>query len=105
MRPTTSSELKKLGKKAQETMDKELALTVERLQDLHKSLVACPSEDEEVADPKGLKVQLMPHQRQALAWLLWREQKKPSGGILGKIGLILVFQFYFIGTIFFFQFS
>ncbi|XP_012234246.2 transcription termination factor 2-like isoform X1 [Linepithema humile] len=82
IKPTTSPELRELGKKAQKTRDKELALTVDRLKDLHKSLVACPSENEEAEDPRGLKVQLMPHQRHALAWLLWREQKKPSGGIL-----------------------
>lgn len=84
MRPTTSPELKELGKKAQATMDKELALTVERLQDLHGSLVARPLESEKMEDPRGLKVQLMPHQQHALAWLLWREGQKPSGGVLGK---------------------
>lgn len=84
MKPTTSPELKELGKRAQETRDKELALTVERLQDLHGSLVARPSEEEKAEDPRGLKVQLMPHQQYALTWLLWRERQKPSGGVLGK---------------------
>ncbi len=37
-----------------------------------------------IDDPDGLMVQLMPHQKRALAWLLWRETKIPSGGILGK---------------------
>lgn len=83
MKPTTSPQSKKLGKKAQETMDKELALTVERLQDLHGSLVARPSEDEKAVDPRGLKVSLMPHQQHALAWLLWRERQSPAGGVLG----------------------
>ncbi|XP_071573079.1 transcription termination factor 2 [Temnothorax nylanderi] len=82
MNPRTSPELKELGKKAQATRDKELALTVERLQDLHGSLVARPSENEKAEDPRGLKVELMPHQKHALAWLLWREQQKPSGGVL-----------------------
>lgn len=82
-KPTTFQE-KQLGKIAQETRDKELALTVERLQDLHGSLMSRPSEDEKMEDPKGLKVSLMPHQQHALAWLLWREQQKPPGGILGK---------------------
>lgn len=81
MRPTMFPELK-LGKQAQATRDKELALTVERLQDLHGSLVARPSENEKAEDPRGLKVQLMPHQQHALAWLLWREQQRPSGGVL-----------------------
>ncbi|KYN18069.1 Transcription termination factor 2 [Trachymyrmex cornetzi] len=82
MRPTTSPESRQLGLKAQATRDKEFALTVERLQDLHGSLVARPSEKEKVEDPKGLKVQLMSHQQHALAWLLWREQQRPSGGVL-----------------------
>lgn len=30
------------------------------------------------------KVELLPHQRRALAWLLWRETQKPCGGILGN---------------------
>lgn len=83
MKPTTSPDLKELGKKAQATRDKELALTVERLQDLHGSLVARPSDNEKAEDPRGLKVQLMPHQQHALAWLLWRERQRPSGGVLG----------------------
>jgi hypothetical protein len=29
-------------------------------------------------------VKLMPHQKRALAWLLWRESYQPHGGILGK---------------------
>ncbi|XP_014476224.1 PREDICTED: transcription termination factor 2-like, partial [Dinoponera quadriceps] len=82
MKPSTSTELKELDKMAQETMNKELALTVERLQDLHGSLVARPSDDEKAEDPRGLKVPLMPHQQHALAWLLWREQQRPSGGVL-----------------------
>jgi len=81
---STASELKKLGKKAQETRDKEFALTVERLQDLHGSLIARPSENEKAEDPRGLKIELMPHQQHALAWLMWREQQRPSGGVLGK---------------------
>ncbi|KAK2583547.1 hypothetical protein KPH14_009501 [Odynerus spinipes] len=73
---------KELGKKAQETRDRELALTVERLADLHGSLLAQPKEDERAEDPHGLKVKLMPHQQHALAWLMWREQQRPPGGLL-----------------------
>ncbi|KAM0728752.1 Transcription termination factor 2 [Formica fusca] len=82
LNPTTFPELKRLGKKAQATRDRELALTVERLKDLHGSLVARPSEHKKAEDPRGLKVQLMPHQQHALAWLLWREQQRPAGGVL-----------------------
>lgn len=30
------------------------------------------------------QVPLLLHQKQALAWLLWRESQRPCGGILGK---------------------
>ncbi|EFN62976.1 Transcription termination factor 2 [Camponotus floridanus] len=80
--PTTFPELKRLGERAQATRNRELALTVERLQDLHGSLVARPSEKEKAEDPRGLRIPLMPHQKHALAWLLWREQQRPPGGVL-----------------------
>lgn len=63
------------------------ALTVDALRTLHKSLENCPSEETCVSDPKGLLVTLMPHQKHALAWLLWREKEKPSGGILGEYSI------------------
>ncbi|XP_058644067.1 transcription termination factor 2 [Onychostoma macrolepis] len=56
--------------------------TTETIDHLHDSLESCPSEDTEAPDPKGIKVALLPHQRRALAWLLWRETQKPCGGIL-----------------------
>lgn len=49
---------------------------------LHKSLESCPAEQTVAEDPSGLKVPLLLHQRQALAWLLWRESQRPCGGIL-----------------------
>ncbi|XP_066497523.1 transcription termination factor 2 [Hoplias malabaricus] len=56
--------------------------TTEAIDHLHHSLESCPSTDTEAEDPKGIKVQLLPHQRKALAWLLWRETQNPCGGIL-----------------------
>ncbi|XP_049341002.1 transcription termination factor 2 [Astyanax mexicanus] len=56
--------------------------TTEAIDHLHNSLESCPSPDAEAEDPKGIKVQLLPHQRRALAWLLWRETQNPCGGIL-----------------------
>uniref|UniRef100_A0A2C9K2C0 Transcription termination factor 2 n=1 Tax=Biomphalaria glabrata TaxID=6526 RepID=A0A2C9K2C0_BIOGL len=58
------------------------SITTEAIDKIHKQLESCPSETEELPDPKGLKVPLMPHQRHALAWLAWREQQHPPGGIL-----------------------
>lgn len=42
----------------------------------------CPGEDVLAEDPRGLLVKLMAHQKHALAWMTWREQKRPRGGIL-----------------------
>ncbi|XP_063069061.1 transcription termination factor 2 [Engraulis encrasicolus] len=56
--------------------------TTETIDHLHKSLETCPGPDTQAKDPKGIKVDLLPHQKRALAWLLWREDQKPCGGIL-----------------------
>ncbi|OWK64002.1 Transcription termination factor 2 [Lonchura striata] len=58
--------------------------TFEAINHLHKSLESCPTEETAAEDPSGLKVPLLQHQKQALAWLLWRESQKPCGGILGE---------------------
>ncbi|CAH2218659.1 transcription termination factor 2 [Pelobates cultripes] len=56
--------------------------TSEAIDHLHKSLESCPTPDSTAEDPRGLKVPLLLHQKQALAWLQWRETQKPQGGIL-----------------------
>ncbi|NWH66155.1 TTF2 factor, partial [Geococcyx californianus] len=56
--------------------------TSEAINHLHKSLESCPTEQTIAEDPSGLKVPLLLHQKQALAWLLWRESQRPCGGIL-----------------------
>ncbi|NXY02743.1 TTF2 factor, partial [Pteruthius melanotis] len=56
--------------------------TFEAINHLHKSLESCPTEETAAEDPCGLKVPLLQHQKQALAWLLWRESQRPCGGIL-----------------------
>ncbi|KFQ98439.1 Transcription termination factor 2, partial [Nipponia nippon] len=56
--------------------------TSEAINHLHKSLESCPTEQTVAEDPSGLKVPLLLHQKQALAWLLWRESQRPCGGIL-----------------------
>ncbi|XP_053995796.1 transcription termination factor 2-like [Hylaeus anthracinus] len=77
-----SLEMNELGARAQATLNKELALTIDRIQDLHGSLLDRPTEEQKADDPPGLKVRLMPHQQHALAWLMWREQQRPPGGVL-----------------------
>ncbi|XP_062960117.1 transcription termination factor 2 isoform X2 [Cynocephalus volans] len=57
-------------------------ITSEAIDELHRSLESCPGETAVSEDPAGLKVPLLLHQKQALAWLLWRESQKPQGGIL-----------------------
>ncbi|XP_076975882.1 transcription termination factor 2 isoform X2 [Tamandua tetradactyla] len=52
------------------------------IDELHRSLESCPSETAVAEGPAELKVPLLLHQKQALAWLLWRESQKPRGGIL-----------------------
>ncbi|KFO92639.1 Transcription termination factor 2, partial [Buceros rhinoceros silvestris] len=56
--------------------------THEAINHLHKSLESCPTEQTAAEDPPGLRVPLLLHQKQALAWLLWRESQRPCGGIL-----------------------
>ncbi|KAJ9589214.1 hypothetical protein L9F63_028001, partial [Diploptera punctata] len=62
----------------------EKAMTVDTLKVLHGTLKTCPGENVLAEDPKALRtnVELMQHQKRALAWLLWRESSKPYGGIL-----------------------
>nr|XP_012617281.1 transcription termination factor 2 [Microcebus murinus] len=57
-------------------------VTSEAIDELHRSLASRPGETAVAEDPAGLKVPLLLHQKQALAWLLWRESQKPQGGIL-----------------------
>lgn len=66
-------------------------MTLDVLNSLHKSLGTCPSSSILADDPQTLKVELMPHQKHAIAWLMWREIQKPHGGILGILIAYIMF--------------
>ena len=85
---------KKLGKKA--TLAHEESLAIQRLKDLYGSLLARPEEGEMARDPRGLQVPLMAHQKHALAWMQWREQQNPRGGIIGEFFFTITWIFYAI---------
>ena len=56
-------------------------VTREAMSKLHKALESMPAETDEEQDPTGLKskFKLFPHQKQGLAWLIWRETHAPAG--------------------------
>ncbi|XP_043860204.1 transcription termination factor 2 [Dromiciops gliroides] len=70
------------GRMTQDRLQAVWKVTSEAIDQLHKSLESCPGKASVAEDPEGLKVPLLLHQKQALAWLLWRENQKPHGGIL-----------------------
>ncbi|CAG4957055.1 unnamed protein product [Colias eurytheme] len=70
------------GKQAMATHMAERNVIMDRLRDLYESLASRPSEETHAPQPRAVRTPLMPHQLHALAWLLWRETQRPSGGIL-----------------------
>ncbi|KAH8336448.1 hypothetical protein KR059_010713, partial [Drosophila kikkawai] len=70
------------GTQGMATFNNQKALTLDSLKDLHESLKDCPGPEVLADDPIGLKVDLMGHQKHALAWMSWREKQQPRGGIL-----------------------
>ncbi|KAG7297638.1 hypothetical protein JYU34_018350 [Plutella xylostella] len=70
------------GKQAMSTHMAERNLILDRLRALHSALDSRPPESASRPPPRSLRATLMPHQAHALAWLSWREQQKPRGGIL-----------------------
>jgi len=58
------------------------ALTGDALIQLHSALRNLPENDTDDG-PAHLEVNLLPHQKKALKWCLWRETQHPKGGILG----------------------
>uniref|UniRef100_A0A6J0T128 Transcription termination factor 2 isoform X1 n=1 Tax=Pogona vitticeps TaxID=103695 RepID=A0A6J0T128_9SAUR len=73
---------KSAGRMTEDPLQAVYNATSDAINQLHKSLETCPTMETVSEDPPGLKVSLLLHQKQALAWLLWRENQKPCGGIL-----------------------
>jgi hypothetical protein len=72
------------GKMTHHRRHEVVTVTQAALKKFSDAMKSMPAEADEEEDPKGLRssIKLFPHQRQALAWLLWRETQDPPGGIL-----------------------
>lgn len=51
--------------------------------EIKRSEKSMPNKMDLADQPRLIKGNLMPHQQQALAWMIWRENQYPKGGILG----------------------
>lgn len=60
------------------------SVTIDALTKIKTSLDTMPAEGDEEEQPVSLRgsISMFPHQKQALAWLRWRETQHPPGGIL-----------------------
>ncbi len=56
-----------------------VSITMDSLENLHRSLASCPKETDKESTPACLTVPLLAHQERALKWLLWRETQVPAG--------------------------
>merc|ERR1719309_418964 len=69
----------RMTKSRLETVQTITEASLNHLQNLFEKM---PDASVQLNDPQGLRVGLMPHQRQALTWMSWREVQMPPGGIL-----------------------
>ncbi|KAL3113512.1 hypothetical protein niasHT_015856 [Heterodera trifolii] len=69
------------GKMTDERFMKISSVSNDVINAMHSSLSTLP-ENVATDSPNGLRVDLLPHQKTGLTWLLWREQQIPPSGIL-----------------------
>lgn len=77
-----SEKPKYVGKQGIKTFENQKAVTMDTLKEIHGSLSTRPPETAMVDTPTSVKVQLMDHQKNALAFMHWRESQRPRGGLL-----------------------
>lgn len=87
--PWENYDMAYLGEIAHATLQKEKLAVNECLQEIYDCLSKDAEENTFFHQIDGLEVNLLPHQKLAINWLLHRENCKPSGGLLGLYILIL----------------
>lgn len=80
---STSVHSKKIGASPPEELKESTSLTSGPGKKILKPLITLPGGDVSGDFSGTLTVRLKPHQKQALAWMMWREQQTPRGGLLG----------------------
>lgn len=70
------------GQQGMATFNTQKALTLNRIEKLHKAMEKCPTETDFANQPDNLNIALMPHQLHAIKWMRWREIQRPKGGLL-----------------------
>lgn len=70
------------GKQGMATFNTQKALTLNRIEKLHRAMEKCPTETDFARQPDHLNIELMPHQLHAIKWMRWRENQRPKGGLL-----------------------